>query len=394
MNEDFHFVTLITRDYHCFAKSWADSIRRVYPDSRVSICIADQASAAVKKVLDAYTVIELPRIAETKLAIENYARMAFQYTPFELTCALKPFVMRYLLGESKKIVYMDADTQLYDRLDNVDEYLELSNVVLTPHLSRPSDIESEHRIRNAGTINGGFVAVRKNPTADTFLQWWSERCKYDCYVDALSGRFVDQTWLDLVPSLFDGVEISRDKSLNVAYWNIKNRHLERSGKGFFVDGKPLRFFHFSGFDRSKPLSLSKFSRDSGSPAVTNLLATYAQSVSGNSNPLLDETICEYRRYSNGDSIDPIHREAIRSQHPEFLRVKNPFDLISNPNLPERFEDIRQELVLGRKEWQIEELQAAANRQNQWIKRKIDGRLDKRAIRAFHNAIQFFRKDAA
>ena len=394
MNEDIHFTTLITRDYHCFAKSWADSVRRVYPDSQVSICIADRASAAVKKALDPHTVIELPRIAETKLGIENYGRMAFQYTPFELTCALKPFVMRYLLSESEKTIYMDADTQLFGRLDNVEEYLQSSNVVLTPHLSRPSDIDSEHRIQNAGTINGGFIAVRNNLTSEAFLQWWSDRCKYDCYVDAWSGRFVDQTWLDLVPSLFDGVEVSRDKSLNVAYWNIKNRHIERTDKGYFVDGKPLRFFHFSGFNLSTPLSLSKFSDGNISPAVKRLLAAYTQSLLKNFNPTLDETVCEYRRYSNGESVDPIHREAIRSRHPEFIGIKNPFDLTSNPNLPGRFEKVREELVLGRKEWQIEELQAAANRQNQWIKRKIDGRFNKRAVRAFQNAIRFFRKNAA
>lgn len=394
MTNDLHFLTVITRDHHTLAKTWADSVQRVYPNSRITICIADQTTAAIKKALDPYTVLEISKIAKTELAIESFDRMAFQYTPFELTCSLKPFVMRRLLRDSDKLIYMDADTLLFNQLETVEESLKTSGIVLTPHMTRPESSESEHKIRNAGTINGGFLAVKKCESTEAFLNWWSDRCGSDCYIDALSGRFVDQTWLDFVPSLFSGVEVSREESLNVAYWNLPNRHLEHSNGSFFIDGKPLGFFHFSGFDPTNPTLLSKFSNSAVSPAVANLLSSYNSLRSKSRNQMVDASDCEFASYSDGSPIDPIHREAIRSQHEAFGSVSNPFDLSANPSLPDRFNEFREQLILGRKQWQIEELQAAADRQNRWIKRKIEGRFDKRAIRAFQNAIQFFRKDAA
>lgn len=394
MKNDLHFVTIITRDYHTLAKTWADSVQRSYPNSRITICIADQATAAIKKSLEPFTILEIPKVSQTELVIENYDRMAFQYTPFELTCALKPFVMRRLLSDSDQLIYMDSDTLLFHPLEAIEESLQTSDIVLTPHMTRPENAESEHKIRNAGTINGGFLAVNNCESAKTFLDWWSDRCESDCYIDALSGRFVDQTWLDLVPALFSGVDVSREESLNVAYWNLQNRHLEHSNGSFFVNGKPLVFFHFSGFDPAKPTVLSKFSSRAASPAVAILLSYYNSLRMKFRDPMADSVDCEFTTYSNGTPIDPIHREAIRSQHAAFRTVSNPFDLSKNPDLLSRFIECREQLVLGRKQWQIEELQAAADRQNQWIKRKIEGRFDKRAIRVFQNAIQFFRKDAA
>ncbi|HEX6985892.1 MAG TPA: glycosyltransferase family 4 protein, partial [Planctomycetaceae bacterium] len=50
----------------------------------------------------------------------------------------------------------------------------------------------------------------------------------------------------------------RDTAFNIAYWNLPTRSLEDDGSGGYrVDGEPLRFFHFSGFDPRRPTDLSK-----------------------------------------------------------------------------------------------------------------------------------------
>ena len=68
--------------------------------------------------------------------------------------------------------------------------------------------------------------------------------------------FTDQRWVDFVPSFFDH-HILKDPGYNVAYWNLHGREVFSDGDRYLVDGEPLRFFHFSGFDARKPWLLSK-----------------------------------------------------------------------------------------------------------------------------------------
>ena len=46
-------------------------------------------------------------------------------------------------------------------------------------------------------------------------------------------------------------------------------------------------------------------------------------------------------------------------------------------LAEKFDSIRERLVLARKHWQLEELQKSADRQTDWIRKQMQKRLDKR-----------------
>ncbi len=63
--------------------------------------------------------------------------------------------------------------------------------------------------------------------------------------------------MDLTPGLFEGVRVLRDPGYNVAYWNLHERAISLEG-GPHVNGLPLHFFHFSGFDPDQPSVLSKY----------------------------------------------------------------------------------------------------------------------------------------
>ena len=89
------------------------------------------------------------------------------------------------------------------------------------------------------------------------LDWWSERLKTDCVVAPDAGYFVDQRWMDFVHGVMPDFYVLRDPSYNVAYWNLHGRELTYHKGRYYVDGRPLRFFHFSGFDPDHRKRLSK-----------------------------------------------------------------------------------------------------------------------------------------
>ena len=95
--------------------------------------------------------------------------------------------------------------------------------------------------------------------------------------------FTDQRWVDFAV-LFPH-EICRDVGCNVAYWNVWGRALTRNAGGeVLVDGGPLRFFHFSGFDPMRPHLLSVHQGDEprvrlpDRPVLGELCRAYARSL--------------------------------------------------------------------------------------------------------------------
>ncbi|MEC9093458.1 MAG: hypothetical protein VX438_12170 [Planctomycetota bacterium] len=373
------FLTIVTHDYYYWAKTWAESVRENH-NGEVIIVLADKPTEAILDCLSDFRILTVPDLFP-ELGIENYQRMAFQYTPFELTCALKPFLMRYLHSEFEQLIYLDADTFVYRELAEIPAELESKSILLTPHLLVPDSIECESRIRAAGTINGGFLATRQSGETISFLDWWCERCRFDCIVDPYSGHFVDQSWLDLAASFFQSLKILRDDSLNVAYWNVDHREIIQAKNGFTVNGKPLGFFHFSGLDLEKPDVLSRFDNRVLPDVLLRLSTEYRNRLLENRIIGLEDTQCQYATFDNGLKIDRYYREAIRN-FVGFDAVENPFDLVANPELIDRFEDLQPELILARKHWQMEELQKAADRQTEWIQKQTDRRLDRKVFKKF------------
>lgn len=378
---DLVFVTIVTRDYDHWARTWADTVAEHHPTAEVRIAFADQPIERQRECLGDERLLVVPECA-SELGLVDFRRLAFQYTPFELTCALKPFVMRWLLQRYDKVIYLDADTAVYRPLVEVPRALETASIVATPHLGQPASTAVEQTIRAAGTLNGGFLAARRGPSATAFLDWWAEKCRHDCCVDPYAGKFVDQSWLDLAVHYFQDFQVLCEPSLNVAYWNLDAREIRRDDATYRVNGQPLGFFHFSGLE---PGVAGKLSRFDGRPLAGDLLRlrdAYVRQLESNQLPELDAVGCEYRCYLDGRPIDPVHREAIRGGHAEFADVRDPFDNLSDPTLPDRFEAIRERLILARKHWQLDELQQAADRQQQWIQKQRNRRWDRRVTGAW------------
>jgi len=272
--------TIAARNYIALAGTMLASVARFEPALDRFVFIVDDVDEvetfAEGRVLRPADVFER----------DTFAELARGYDVLELSTAVKPSVLRHLLDRGyERVLFFDPDIVVYAALDPLLEPLETNNIALTPHWVDALPIERRLRLEllvmRTGVFNLGFIGVANTPVARAMLDWWAERLARYCRIDAVSGLFVDQRWIDLVPGLFAGTAIVRHRGCNVAYWNLSERRLDAGDEPRLESGEPLVFFHFSGFDPRHPDRLCKIStwiRVSETPRSERLLAAYAQAL--------------------------------------------------------------------------------------------------------------------
>lgn len=278
-------ITIASKNYFALAATLAESYKRHHPDHDFIIVLVDRADGLVAPRLDCGAeVIEIARFA-----VPDIGRFIYRYTVMELNTAVKPYVMADLFERRgyETLVYLDPDIWIHRPLEAVYQALGSASIALTPHMRRPffDDRQpSDLTILQSGTYNLGFLGLRNGDTARRLLDWWSSKLYRDCVVDIPNGLFVDQKWIDLVPGFFPDHCIVHDPTCNVAYWNLHERRLERSGDGWRVDGQALTFFHFSGYLPFSPQRLSKHQNRHAiarMPALKALTDAYSDALMAN-----------------------------------------------------------------------------------------------------------------
>jgi glycosyltransferase involved in cell wall biosynthesis len=249
--------TIIAKNYLPFARVLMSSLRAWAPDALRIVVLVDHPDGFFDPAREDFEVI----LSEA-LPIPDSRWFHFKYNILELSTAVKPFALEYILERYgvDQVLYFDPDIAIYSELGGLTAALRDSSVILTPHLTsplmdarRPTDLD----ILRSGSYNLGFIGIRRDPETARFLEWWKARLFDQCVVDLPKGLFVDQRWIDLVPGMFGGVTILRNPGYNVAYWNLSHRTVTRSPGGHAVNGEPLCFFHFSGFNPDEPDGFSR-----------------------------------------------------------------------------------------------------------------------------------------
>src|SRR6195952_2953996 len=251
-----HACTIVARNYLAFARVLAQSFLEIHPDSQFTTIVVDAECGF--EASDEPFVVVTP--ADLDLSDDEFHRMAVMYDVTELSTALKPWALRYLIEHgAEAALYIDPDIQLFSPIDDVATMVAEHGVALTPHTLRPMPRDnrrpSEADIMGSGVYNLGFIGV--GPSALPFLRWWEARLMRDAISAPEQMLFTDQRWVDFVPSYFDHF-IIRDPGFNVAYWNLDTRTVTKEGSRYLVNGVPLRFFHFSGYRPETPWVLSKY----------------------------------------------------------------------------------------------------------------------------------------
>jgi glycosyltransferase involved in cell wall biosynthesis len=323
-------VTIVSNNYLHYARTLMQSVARHHPQAQRYCVIVDADPAPGAELAEEFEAIALAQIG-----LPFGDDFLFQYTILELNTAVKPWAMQHLLERGhEQVIYIDPDICLYQPMHEVETLLEQgAAIVLTPHLLEPMSDErnpSELAIRMSGTYNLGFCAIGNQPASARFLSWWQGKLARNCIVDHLNGIFVDQSWIDLVPGLFEGVAILRHPGYNAAYWNLAQRTIARDGEQWQANGKPLVFFHFSGIDPQQPQALSKHqdrhSLDTVGPAMRALALDYCASVMGNGQERYRSLPYGFAHFADGSHIS----NAIRSRYRTEAKIRNlvahrPFD---------------------------------------------------------------------
>jgi glycosyltransferase involved in cell wall biosynthesis/2-polyprenyl-3-methyl-5-hydroxy-6-metoxy-1,4-benzoquinol methylase len=253
-----NICTIIARNYLAQARALARSFKAMHPDGNCTVLVIDDPAGYIDPADEQFELLTIHEIG-----LPDVERMAAYYDVMELSTAVKPWLLRTLLARPgvDSVSYLDPDIQVFAPLTKIEEEAKRHGIVLTPHFTAPLPRDglrpSEEDILIAGTYNLGFIGLGAGETADALLDWWSERLENECLNDPANGHFVDQRWIDLAPGFWPNLFLLRETTYNIAYWNLPTRTLEIDGEGYGVDGEPLRFFHFSGYDPRRPRELSK-----------------------------------------------------------------------------------------------------------------------------------------
>lgn len=178
-----------------------------------------------------------------------------KYQGDKLRWSLKPVYINHLLSQGyDRVIYVDNDIYFFGSIDFLIEKLEKSRLLLTPHFyfSNPTRkqnwLEANYRV---GLYNAGFIAANKS--ASEILDWWTQCCLYSMKKSYWRGLYDDQKYLDLVPVIFNDIEVIKHRGCNFAGWNCDEVDLNYEDGKLKIEKDELIFIHFA------PLSIERFS---------------------------------------------------------------------------------------------------------------------------------------
>lgn len=327
MTRQIHAFTSITSNYLPKARVLAESVKKVDPNLQFHLILSDNAPVGFTVSSEPFDSV---MFAE-QLVTENFPQWVFGHSLVELCTAVKGVALEYIFSNlnADQVFYFDPDMVVFSRLDELQQELSKCSLILTPHLTDPEigDMgirDNELASLLHGVFNLGFLGVRNTSEGRRFSRWWSERLLTYCHDDLPNGIFTDQKWVNLAPCFFDDVGILRSPAFNVATWNLTNRKATGSlQSGILINGEPLGFYHFSGFDSGDQITmLQRYGKES--PALYELREWYVSECERHGQSVLGAIGSKYDLFTNGMPIDRGYRLLYRQRIDLQRAFPNPF----------------------------------------------------------------------
>lgn len=245
--------SIVSNNYFSQVLNLCKSIRKIYDkEIEIYVLIVDKKSDQVD-----YSESDAHILFAHELGIENFLYYALKYNVIEFNTFLKPFLLEKLLDKHEKVVYLDPDIEIFDKLDIIYDSLENKDFSVSPHKIDMFTLfdENERNILLGGYFNLGFCAVKNSTFGKLILKMWQEDLKINCYSDIAVHQFTDQKSIaNLYYKFYNYIEVINHPGVNFAPWNFCERELINKENKLFVklksaqEDKPLIFFHYSGFN--------------------------------------------------------------------------------------------------------------------------------------------------
>ena len=333
MNTKINICTIISKNYLAQARVLTDSFLKNNPNGRVFVLLTDSLENSFDPNKEKFTLFKIEEIG-----IKNLKSFCFKYTILERNTGAKASFLKFLLKKYglKKIAYFDPDIFFINSLENLWKIMDQKSIILTPHITKPikdNKRPSESEIKNSGIYNLGFIGITKSETSQKFLDWWELKLLESGFNDVKKGLFTDQKWVDNVPSDFNDVFIINHPGYNVAYWNLMQRDVEVNEGKISVNGKPMYFFHFSGFVPENIEIVSKHQNRFNLENLKNLrpfFELYRDLLIENGYIAIKKWKCKFNYFDNGIKIPNEARKIYVEALDQKQNFEDPFS-VKEPN---------------------------------------------------------------
>jgi glycosyltransferase involved in cell wall biosynthesis len=265
------FCTILPKNRLAQARVLAESIRQHHPGAPLFALLLDPPENYFRPQAEPFTPVALE-----DLALADLPRTRLLCTPYQLTCAAKPYLLAHLLAryDVGKLVYFDPAVMLRRRLDHLSRLLERHGIALplaltTLYAEERSPLEPPPVHGPGSTL--GFLALARGESAAALLSWWGRRVARDC-ATAVDHLTAANAWVDVVPRLFDGAVTLCEPEYN-AVPEGPSPYFSHFGAGgeprpLLEEYKGRLFTHGHASSRQWPYTWSRF--DNGVP-ITNLI---------------------------------------------------------------------------------------------------------------------------
>jgi glycosyltransferase involved in cell wall biosynthesis len=288
---------------------------------------AAQKIRRIMTIADRFTVVTMAEMKQELGNRFNPTELAFKYDMVELQTTIKPFAFQYVFKKfgASSTIFLDNDIWVTASLLPLQRELQKRSVVVTPHILSPipedGNKQKDKDILTAGVFNFGFVAFQNTPTANAFLDFWSQRLTSYGFVDAENGMFYDQNWGMFIPAFFDHDDymVIRDPRYNIAYWNLHDTgaklHLDESSGLPYLDSERAVFVHFSGMSLLEEYDMYGISRHQNRytlndfPRMEKVMREYIFKLEVHNALEFRSIPYGYGKFSDGTRIDPPMRKA-------------------------------------------------------------------------------------
>jgi hypothetical protein len=323
-----HVFTSAALNYIPKARVLFQSLRKHHPEWVLHLALPDEGHSDIDLTSEPFDSV----ISIQDLDIPDLPGWIFCHDIVELATAIKPFTLLKILSrpDCEKVLYLDPDTVVFSRLDDIVDSLDAGNLSLTPHQTDPEEslgavMDNEICSLKHGVFNLGFIGVSSTNEGIRFARWWAERLYHFCRKDICNGLFTDQKWIDLVPALFDGVAILRSGRHNLSTWNLTTRHITGDIRnGFKVNDELLGFYHYTGFDSGAHRIMAAKNAD-GNASVAELINWYAQITKDLGKDPLATIPWAFNTFDNGETITRAQRLVYRNRIDLQAAFPDPFN---------------------------------------------------------------------